>query len=152
MKNILILTLLFTAIGSLSSYAQISIKNEDAGNLIEDLMKSADVTKEQAQGGAGALFEMAQGGLATKDFDQIAQVIPDMDGLLNAVPALKGGSSSSMLGTATTALVGMPKVLAVFDKLGISQDKVALFTPLLVSYVEKKGGALLGSKLANVFN
>lgn len=150
MKRILILTLLFTAIISLPSYAQISLKNQDAGNLIEDIMKSADVTKEQAQGGAGALFEMAQGSMATKDFDQIAQVVPNMDGLLNAVPAI-GGGTNNMLGTATTALVGMPKVLAVFDKLGIPQDKVALFTPLLVNYVEKKGGALLGGKLANVF-
>lgn len=150
MKRNIILSFMLIAIISLPSYAQISLKTQDAGNLVEDIMKSADVTKEQAQGGAGSLFEMAQGSMATNDFDQIAQAVPDMDGLLNAVPAL-GGGSSSMLGSATTSLVGMPKVLATFDKLGISQDKVALFTPILVNYVEKKGGALLGGKLANVF-
>ena len=150
MKRIIILSLLVAAIMSLPSYAQISIKKQDAGNLIEDIMKEADVSKEQAQGGAGALFEMAQGSMATKDFDQIAQAVPEMDGLLGAVPAL-GAGGNSMVSTPAAALVGMPKVLAVFDKLGISQDKVSLFTPLLVNYVEKKGGALLGGKLASVF-
>ena len=37
----------------------------------------------------------------------------------------------------------MPKVVAAFDKLGLKEEHVAIMTPLLVDYVEKKGGALL---------
>lgn len=150
MKKLIILSFLLAGIFSLSTHAQISLNSKDAGNLIEDLMKSADVTKEQATGGAGALFEMGKESLAQKDFDGIAAAIPNMQGLLDAVPAV--GASSSLAGNAASALTGMPKVLAVFDKLGISQDKVALFTPVIVNYVEKKAGPLLGSKLAAVFN
>jgi hypothetical protein len=73
-----------------------------------------------------------------------------MGGLLAAVPKV-GGTSSSLLGSAATQLTGMPKVLAVFDKLGISRDKVELFTPFIVNYVEKKGGKVLSNLLANSF-
>lgn len=150
MKKLIIISFLLAGIFSLTTQAQISLKSQDAGNLIEDLMKSADVTKEQATGGAGALFEMGKESLAQKDFEEIAAAVPNMQGLLDAVPAVAG--SSSLMSSAATTLTGMPKVLAIFDKLGISQDKVALFTPVIVNYVEKKAGPLLGGKLAGVFN
>ena len=54
-----------------------------------------------------------------------------MSGYLDAIPAL-GGSSAGMLGKATQSLVGMPAVTAAFDKLGLSQDMVGMFTPILV--------------------
>ena len=71
-----------------------------------------------------------------------------MGGYLDAIPAL-GGKSSSMLGKATQTLVGMPAVTAAFEKLGLSADMVGLFTPLLVNYVEKKGGEAVGGLLMN---
>jgi len=117
-------------------------------SLVENLMSGANVNKEQAMGGAGALFNMAQEEMDNKDFKSLTDAVPEMNSLLDAVP---GAGKSSMLGTAATALTGMPKVQATFDKLGISQDKVALFTPILVNYVEKKGGKALGSKLAGIF-
>jgi hypothetical protein len=55
------------------------------------------------------------------------------------------------LGSAATQLTGMPKVLAVFDKLGISRDKVKLFTPFIVNYVEEKGSKAMGKLLEKVF-
>jgi hypothetical protein len=119
-------------------------------DFIKGIMKAAEVNKDQAKGGAGALFEMAKENMEKSDFDKVSEVIPDMGGLLAAVPKV-GGTSSSLLGSAATQLTGMPKVLAVFDKLGISRDKVELFTPFIVNYVEKKGGKVLSNLLANSF-
>ena len=119
-------------------------------DFIKGIMNAASVNKDQAKGGAGALFEMAKENMGKGDFDKVSEVIPDMGGLLASVPKV-GGSSSSLLGSAATQLAGMPKVLAVFDKLGISRDKVQLFTPFIVNYVEKKGSKALGKLLEKAF-
>jgi hypothetical protein len=143
MKTIYTLLLaLFTIIAS-SSYAQTS-------DLVKQLMEKADVSEDQAMGGAGALFGMAKEELSADDFGKISDVVPNMGGLLDAVPSL-GSNKTSMLGSAAKQLTGMPKVQAVFDKLGISKEKVALFTPVIVNYVEEKGGKVLGDLLGKVF-
>lgn len=148
MKKGLFLSLLFVSMMNFTGLAQFDIatKSQDAGNLIENIMSETGVSKEQAMGGAGALFEMAEGKMDAGDFKEVANAVPDMQGYLDAVPSLGG---SSMLSSAATTLTGMPKVQAQFEKLGISADKVSLFTPIIVSYVEKKGGKLLGGKLLN---
>lgn len=144
MKKGFLLSVLFV---SMLSFSGLETKTEDAGNLADNLMSETGVNKEQALGGAGALFEMAEGKMDSGDFKDVSNAVPDMQGYLDAVPSLGGGSS--MLSSAATSLTGMPKVQAQFDKLGISKDKVALFTPVIVNYVEKKGGKLLGGKLLN---
>lgn len=148
MKKGILLSLLFVSIFTMGSFAQFDLatKTQDAGNLVDNIMTETGVNKEQAMGGAGALFEMAEGKMDAGDFKEVANAVPDMQGYLDAVPSLGG---SSMLSSAATSLTGMPKVQAQFDKLGIGADKVALFTPVVVNYVEKKGGKLLGGKLLN---
>lgn len=116
------------------------------------LMKELDISNDQAMGGAGALFNFAKEGLSSDEFDKVSSAVPDMSGYLNAMPALRGGSSTGMLGKATQKLVGMPAVTAAFEKLGLSQDMVGLFTPLLVNYVDKKGGKAVGDLLRKAFN
>ncbi|NPD85022.1 DUF2780 domain-containing protein [Lentimicrobium sp. L6] len=150
MKKGILLSLLFVSIFTMGSFAQFDLasKTKDAGNLVENIMSETGVNKEQAMGGAGALFEMAEGKMNAGDFKDLANAVPDMQGYLDAVPSLSGGNTS-LLSSAATTLTGMPKVQAQFEKLGIGADKVALFTPVIVNYVEKKGGKLLGGKLLN---
>jgi len=149
MKKIVFLSIVLLGLFSVNINAQgLSSISKQAG-LINQIMKSADVNEDQATAGAGALFEMAKGKLNAEDFKKVEKAVPNMGKMLNAVPAV--GGKSSMLGSAATALTGMPKVQAVFDKMGISQDKVALFTPVIVNYVEKKGGKALGQILGNAF-
>lgn len=141
MKKFILLTLTIVAFLATSTIAQ------DSDDLIKQIMGAADVNETQATGGAGALFGMAKENMEKTDFDKVSDVVPNMDGLLDAVPSV--GGKTSMLGSAATQLTGSPKVVAVFDKLGISQDKVALFTPVIVNYVEKKGGKALSGLLGN---
>lgn len=142
MRTIALLSTLFLFLTGISfSYA-----GDD--ELIGLLTNELDITNDQAKGGAGALFNYAKEGLSGEDFEKVSNSVPDMGGYLDAIPAL-GGKSSSMLGKATQTLVGMPAVTAAFEKLGLSADMVGLFTPLLVNYVEKKGGKAVGGLLMN---
>ena len=118
--------------------------------LIGLLTKELKITDDQAKGGAGALFNYAKEGLSGDEFDQVSAAVPDMAGYLGAIPAL-GGKSTGMLGKATQTLVGMPAVTAAFEKLGLSPDMVGMFTPLLVNYVDKKGGKAVGDLLKKIF-
>jgi hypothetical protein len=118
--------------------------------LVKLLTSELNVTNDQAMGGAGALFNLAKEELSSDEFDQVSKAVPDMSGYLNAIPSL-GGGGTGMLGKATQTLVGMPAVTAAFEKLGLSQDMVGLFTPLLVNYVDKKGGEAVGNLLRKVF-
>lgn len=138
MKKGLFLMAFLTA--ALFTQAQVS-------DLVSMLSNEMNITNEQAEGGAGALFNMAQESLSETDFSALSKAIPDMNGLLGAVPDISGGKSS-MLGKAAKTLTGMPAVTAAFEKLGLSQTHVALMTPLLVDYVEKKGGETLSKIFA----
>lgn len=111
-------------------------------DLVGMLTKEMGISQSQAEGGAGALFGLAKEGMSAPDFSSLSNVIPDMNGLLGAVPSF-GGGKTSMLGKAAQSLTGMPAVTAAFEKLGLNQTHVALMTPLLVGYVEDKGGEAL---------
>ncbi len=141
MKKLVLITLTLIAVFSSG------LKAQDSNDLIKQIMNAANVTENQATGGAGALFGLAKEKLSVEDFNKVADVVPNMSGLLAAVPAL--GAKKSKFGAMAVKLSGNAKVLAIFEKLGISKTKVALFTPVLVNYVENKGGKALGDLLAN---
>ncbi len=146
MKKIMLLSvavLMFTGMSSV--YAE-------GDELIKMLTSELGVTSEQAMGGAGALFNYAKEELSTEDFDKVSEAVPDMKGYLDAIPALGGGSGTGLLGKATESLVGMPAVTAAFDKLGLSQEMVGMFSPILVNYVDEKGGEAVSGLLSKVFS
>ena len=125
----------------LSIFAMSVMAQAQTSDLIGMLTKEMGITKDQAEGGAGSLFNFGKETMTDTDFGKLSDVVPDMSGLLGAVPSL--GGKKSMLGKAAQSLTGMPAVTAAFEKLGLSQTHVALMTPLLVNYVEDKGGAAL---------
>jgi len=141
------LTLLATAI-FLFTGIQFSYAGDD--ELIGKLTKELQINDEQAKGGAGALFNYAKENLSSEEFEQVSNSVPDMSGYLDAIPAL-GSKKTGVLGQATQTLVGMPAVTAAFDKLGLSQEMVGMFTPILVNYVDEKGGEAVGGLLKKVF-
>jgi Protein of unknown function VcgC/VcgE (DUF2780) len=114
--------------------------------LVGMLTKDLNVTPKQATGGAGALFGLAKSRLKPDQFSQVAEVVPGMDGLLKAAPALGGlsGLGSSVPGAAG----GLAPAAAAFQKLGLSPDMVGKFVPLLTQFVGSKGGTGVASLLA----
>lgn len=46
------------------------------------------ISEKHAEGGAGSLLKMGKETMSEGDFKSLAGVIPDMDGLLGAVPGM----------------------------------------------------------------
>jgi hypothetical protein len=115
---------------------------EDTGSV--DLLSSQPgVTKDQAQGGAGSIFQLAKQNLSVEDFSIIAKAVPGIDKMIGAAPKVEGSSSSlkgisSMMGS--NKIGGMASLTSSFEKLGMSGDMVNKFMPIILDYVNKNGG------------
>lgn len=111
---------------------------------LADLLSSQlGVTKNQAEGGAGSIFQLAKQNLSVEDFASIAKAVPGIDQMMGAAPKMEGSSSSlgkmsSMMGS--NKLGGMAALTSSFEKLGLSSDMVNKFTPIILDYVQNKGG------------
>jgi opacity protein-like surface antigen len=125
--------------------------------LTDVLMKGAGVTQAQAQGGAGALLQLAQNKMQADDFAKLAQAIPNLPSLLSAVPALQQPSTLNSLtklaGNSGGTVSNLLTVVSIFQQLGISPAQMQQFLPLLLDYVNTTQGAslaqLLGSAILN---
>ncbi len=133
----LLISVVFGAFSSVSA---------DATELVNLLTQKLGVTKEQAEGGAGAILNTAKEKLSDEDFSKVENAVPGMDDLLAAAPksdALGGmlGGLQSFRGGGTEAVKGMASLPSSFSKLGLSPDMVGKFTPVVLDYVESKVGA-----------
>ncbi|MGD2150383.1 MAG: DUF2780 domain-containing protein [Desulfobacterales bacterium] len=118
-----------------------------AGDLgLVDLISSQlGVSKNQAQGGAGSIFQLVKQNLSVEDFSSIAKAVPGIDQMIGAAPKIEESSSalggiSSMMGKTSNKLGGMAGLTSSFEKLGLSGDMVNKFTPIILDYVKNKGG------------
>jgi hypothetical protein len=111
--------------------------------LVDLLSSQLGVTKDQAEGGAGSIFQLAKQNLSVEDFSGIAKAVPGIDQMIGAAPEVEGSSSSlggisSMMGS--NKLGGMASLTSSFEKLGLSGEMVNKFTPIILDYVKNKGG------------
>jgi hypothetical protein len=121
-------------------------------SLTDTLVKKLGITTEQAQGGAGALFQVAKGKLDAGQFADLSKAVPEMDSLLNAVPK-QSGALSGLAGSVSSALGdnnpygNLAGLASTFKMLNLSPDKVDEFVPVVVDYVSTSGGALTANML-----
>jgi len=111
--------------------------------LVDLLSSQLGVSKDQAEGGAGSIFQLAKQNLSVEDFSSIAKAVPGIDQMIGAAPKVEGSSStlggiSSMMGS--NKLGGMAGLTSSFEKLGLTGDMVSKFTPTILDYVKNKGG------------
>jgi hypothetical protein len=123
--------------------------------LIDLLTKDLGVTEHQAQAGAGAIFNLAKEKLSVEDFGKVAGAVPEMDGLLEAAPSTSGlggtlGSKTSLLGGGAEKAGGLAGLAGTFSGLGLDSGMVGKFVPIVLSYVESKGGESVKNILAGV--
>ena len=120
--------------------------NELVGMLINQL----GVKEGQAEGGTGLILNMVKEKLGSGDFAQVAQHIPGVDGLLKAAPAQAaeggGGGLFDMVGKLATSLGGgselgeLASLAGGFEKLGLKPEMISKFLPIILAFIEKKGG------------
>ena len=123
------------------------------GSLTDTLVKKLSISNEQAQGGAGALFQLAKSNLDAGQFAALSKAVPEMDSLLSAAPKQSGGLSglaggaSSALGEANNPYGNLAGLASAFKVLNLSPDSVDEFVPVVVDYVRTKSGALTANML-----
>lgn len=121
--------------------------------LVSLLTQKLGITEEQAKAGAGAIFNMAKEKLGAQDFSKVATAVPEMDDLLKAAPeigALGGVAGGSMrtLGSGAEQAGNLSSLAGAFSGLGMQSDTANKFVPVILSYVESKGGPAVKSILA----
>lgn len=118
--------------------------------IINALMDQLGVSEDQAKGGAGAIFNLVKDKVSDGDFSQLSSAVPGLDDLLNSAPEAGGlsgaiGGLTSMLGGDAEKLGGIASLSGSFDKLGLDMDMAAKFLPIIMSFVQSKGGDTLKS-------
>jgi hypothetical protein len=123
--------------------------------LVGLLTQKLGITEQQAKAGAGAIFNMAKEKLGAQDFSKVAAAVPEMDDLLKTAPAIGGlggvaGGKMPALGGAAEQAGGLSSLSSVFSGLGMESGMANQFVPVILSYVETKGGPAVKSILAAV--
>ncbi len=123
------------------------------GSLIELLVKKTGATGNQAQAGAGALFQIAKAKMQGDLFAKLEQSVPGMQGMLGAAPVLSQqnglvGRLSSMAGASGGTAGTLISAASSFQQLGMSPAMVQQFVPLVISYVKNQGNDALVNSLS----
>ncbi len=123
--------------------------------LLQLLTSQLGVSEEQASGGAGLLFKLAQEKLSTGEFDQISNAVPGVDQLISSAPS--SGGLAGMLGGLVSSFGGgagqlgtLASLAGSFGKLNLDADMVGKFIPVVLSFVQSQGGGTVKSLLEKV--
>ena len=110
--------------------------------LVDILVHRLNISPQQALGGAGAIFQMAQGNMNPQAFATLSKSVPGMDSMLNAAPAMSNlsGGLSSLMGDKNNTLGNVTALAASFQQLNLSPDMVSQFIPIVTNYVSKTSG------------
>ena len=113
--------------------------------LIDLLTNTLGVNADQATGGAGLLFKLAKEKLGDTDFSQISQHVPGVNELIESTPESGGipsalGGLASALGGSGSELGNLASLAGGFSKLELDSGMIGKFIPVILSFVESKGG------------
>jgi hypothetical protein len=125
--------------------------------LIELLTKNLGVGEDQAKGGAGLLFNLAKEKLGDADFSQLAQHVPGINELIGSAPKSGGlgaalGGLASSLGGGASKLGNIANLAGGFSDLGLDSSMLGKFIPIILSFVQEKGGSGVKKLLGDVLN
>jgi hypothetical protein len=113
--------------------------------LTDLLTKNLGVSQAQANGGAGLLFKQAKEKLGTRDFSKISAVVPGIDSLISVAPASGGsklgalGKLASGMGGKASGLGSLANLAGGFSTLGLDNEMIGKFVPVILSFVQGKG-------------
>ena len=105
--------------------------------LIDQLTGNLGVNETQAKGGAGLLFKLAKDKLSGGDFSKVSAAVPGIDGLIGAAPS--GGGVLGGLGEVFGG-GGLGSLAGGFSNLGLDAGMIGKFIPIVLSFVQSKGG------------
>ena len=128
-------------------------------DLINQLVSNLGVSEEQAKGGAGMLFKLAQDKLSSGDFAEITDKVSGVDDMLSAAPAAAGDGLMGAVGGLMSSAGGGAGNLGVltnlaggFDKLGMDSGMIGRFVPVVLDFVRNQGGDTVGNLMKDVLS
>lgn len=113
--------------------------------LIGQLVQQLGVQEGQAKGGAGLLLKLAQDKLGG-DFGKVAQAIPGAQDLIKGAPEaggaakLLGGLASAIGGGKAGGLADLASLASGFSQLKLDSGMIQKFVPVIIGFVQSKGG------------
>ena len=122
--------------------------------LIAQLVSQLGVQEGQAKGGAGLLLKLAQSKLGG-DFSKVSGAVPGLQDLIKSAP--EAGGASKLLGGLAGALGGgkaadLATLAGGFSQLKLDPQMIGKFVPVILSFVQSKGGQDVVKLLAGVLN
>ena len=109
--------------------------------LVSALTSGLGVSPEQAVGGTGAMMGLAQNKLSPAQFGSITSAVPGLGEITKAAGPLLG----------STPLSSLTDVQGAFSKLGMSQDTVGKFAPIIGEAISKGGGSQVAGLFTSLF-
>ena len=125
-----------------------------SSGLVGLIMQQLGVTQTQAEGGTGALLQLAQSKMSPGDFTNLGNSIPNMQSIMAAAPSmntsglnvpknLAGMTGGNLPGTNSDML----GIAGAFQQLGLAPDMVQKFIPIITQFVQGNGGGAVTSAL-----
>lgn len=117
----------------------------DVMTLLKLLTSNLGVTQEQAQGGAGAIFQLVKQNASEKDFASVTEALPGVDSLISSAPKTAelsgklGGLSSSFSGT-SEPLGGIASLAGSFSQLGLQTEMVDKYVKTIIDFAQSEAG------------
>ena len=113
--------------------------------LIQQLMAGAGVNQAQAEGGAGLLLGLLKEQLSSSEFAKVDAAVPGAETLIDAAPATNSGGLGGLLGSAVSALGGtelgnLASLAGGLSKLDLDIGTIGKFIPILLAFLQSKGG------------
>ncbi len=128
-------------------------------DLVNLLVSNLGVSDDQAKGGAGLLFKLAQDKLGEGPFAQVAENLSGVDDMMAAAPSTGGGglmgavsSMMSSFGGGSGKLGALAGLAGGFDKLGLDAGMIGKFVPVVLGFAREHGGEGVGKLLEGVLS
>lgn len=128
--------------------------DESSGGLLGKVAEKLGVSEAQAEGGVGSIFSYAKELLGEDEFGVLGEHVPGMEALLEAAPEVddESGGLSSMLGGDAKKVLATKMLEKRFKKLGLDSDLIADYLPIVLGYLQEKGGDKVSKLLGKLFD
>lgn len=130
---------------NLNTAAAASTAASPETGLVNMLVNQLGVNSQQAMGGVGSIFSLAQQRMNPGDFMQLSGSVPGMNQYLSAVPqpsssSLLFGSAANLMGDQAGGLGSLAALAGSFQSLGMSTNMIGRFVPVVLQYVQGQSG------------
>ncbi len=122
--------------------------------LLEMLTSQLGISEKQAKGGSGLILKLVKDKLSGGEFNQIAEAIPGVQGLIAAAPE-SGGLMNALSGLAASLGLGgklgnLASLASGFKGLDMDTAMIGKFVPIVLSFAQEKGGDTVKNLLEKV--